>query len=170
MKKLKTWQLVLLIVFYPVGIIYLIIWLCNKNKKAMPQYNYSHKPTQSIKFDTSKLPVVRDFHTKVVGVTFGNDDGSSRQDIIRKCNIGDDLVLKPTPSKEFPESIGVFTVDGKQLGNLNADLSNEIHKEYRENFMSVVIANITGGGDYNYGCNLHIIIYGAKDTQGAIKI
>lgn len=32
MKKLKTWQFVLLIIFYPVGIIYFIVWLCNRNK------------------------------------------------------------------------------------------------------------------------------------------
>lgn len=33
MKKLKTWQLVLLIIFYPVGIVYFIVWLCNRNKQ-----------------------------------------------------------------------------------------------------------------------------------------
>lgn len=32
MKKLKTWQFVLLIIFYPIGIIYFIVWLLNKNK------------------------------------------------------------------------------------------------------------------------------------------
>lgn len=32
MRKLKTWQLVLLIIFYPVGLVYFIIWLCKKNK------------------------------------------------------------------------------------------------------------------------------------------
>ena len=33
MKKLKTWQLVLLIIFYPVGIVYFIVWLCNRKKQ-----------------------------------------------------------------------------------------------------------------------------------------
>lgn len=38
MKKLKTWQKVLLIICYPVGIVYFIIWLCNRNKvQAVPQ-------------------------------------------------------------------------------------------------------------------------------------
>ncbi len=36
MRKLKTWQLVLLIIFYPAGIVYFIYWLCNKDKKAAP--------------------------------------------------------------------------------------------------------------------------------------
>lgn len=33
MRKLKTWQLVLLIIFYPVGLVYLIVWLCKRNKQ-----------------------------------------------------------------------------------------------------------------------------------------
>lgn len=32
MKKLKPWQIVLLVVFYPVGIVYFIVWLCKRNK------------------------------------------------------------------------------------------------------------------------------------------
>lgn len=36
MKKLKAWQIVLLIIFYPVGIVYLIVWLINKNKHSTP--------------------------------------------------------------------------------------------------------------------------------------
>ena len=36
MKKLKTWQKVLLIIFYPVGIVYFIVWLCKRNKGATP--------------------------------------------------------------------------------------------------------------------------------------
>lgn len=34
MKKLKTWQIVFLVIFYPIGIIYLIVWLCNQGKKT----------------------------------------------------------------------------------------------------------------------------------------
>lgn len=36
MKKLKTWQKVLLIICYPVGIVYFIIWLCNRSKAQAP--------------------------------------------------------------------------------------------------------------------------------------
>lgn len=35
LKKLKPWQIVLLVIFYPVGIVYLIIWLCKRNKKPV---------------------------------------------------------------------------------------------------------------------------------------
>lgn len=143
MKKLKSWQIILLVIFYPVGIVYFIIWLCNRNKKLAA-------PSRSI---------VRDFNSKVVGVTFGNDDGTSRQEIIKACNPGDDLILKPVPTTEYPDAIGVFTKSGKQLGHINAELAAELKSDYPNNPMSVTVNKITGGGDKTYGCNIHIIIY-----------
>lgn len=143
MKKLKPWQIILLVIFYPVGIVYFIIWLCKRNKKPAA-------PSRSI---------VRDFNSKVVGVTFGNDDGTSRQEIIKSCNPGDDLILKPVPTTEYPDAIGVFTKSGKQLGHINAELAAELKSDYPNNPMSVTVNNITGGGDKTYGCNIHIIIY-----------
>ena len=147
MKKLKTWQLVLLIIFYPVGLVYFIIWLCKRNGSGASTV----KP--------SKLTVIRDFNTKVVGVTFGNDDGTSRQGIIKKCKAGEDIILKPIPTEEYPDAIGVFNKRGEQLGHLNAELAAEMKEKYPTNPMSVTINNITGGDDKSYGCNLHIIIY-----------
>ena len=45
MKKLKTWQFILLIIFYPIGIIYFIVWLMNRNKavnsNSVSECNYS---------------------------------------------------------------------------------------------------------------------------------
>lgn len=143
MKKLKPWQIILLVIFYPVGIVYFIIWLFKRNKKPVV-------PARSI---------VRDFNSKVVGVTFGNDDGTSRQEIIKTCNPGDDLILKPVPTMEYPDAIGVFTKSGKQLGHINAELAAELKGDYPNNPMSVTVNNITGGGDKTYGCNIHIIIY-----------
>lgn len=147
MKKLKTWQIVLLVIFYPVGIVYFIVWLCKRNKKS-----------DAVSVVPSRA-VVRDFNTKVVGVTFGNDDGSSRQEIIKACKPGDDIIFKPVPTAEYPDAIGVFNKKGQQLGHLGADLAADLKNNYPNNPMSVTITDITGGGDKNYGCNLHIIIY-----------
>lgn len=44
MKKLKTWQLVLLIIFYPVGIAYFIYWLCKR--KSTPQIDTHYQQPQ----------------------------------------------------------------------------------------------------------------------------
>lgn len=147
MKKLKPWQIVLLVIFYPVGIVYFIVWLCKRNKDGASA------------IDPSKQNVIRDFNTKVVGVTFGNGDGSSRQAIIKNSKAGDDIILKPVPTVEYPDAIGVFNKNGQQLGHISAELAAEMKNKYSTNPMSVTINSITGGGDKNYGCNLHIIIY-----------
>ena len=116
-------------------------------------------PADAPRIDSNKLKVARDFYSKVVGVTFGNEDGTSRQEIIRSCKEGDDLILKPVPTKEYPEAIGVFTNSGKQLGHITAELARELKDKYSSNLMKVTVAGVTGGGDKTYGCNLHIVIY-----------
>lgn len=150
MKKLQTWQLVLLIVFYPIGIIYFIVWLCKRNKQ----------PAGAVRVDSSKLTILTEFHTKVVGVSFNNNDGTSRQDIIKSCKVGDDIIFKPVPTKEYPDAIGVFNAHGKQLGHLTAELASELKNKYPTNPMKAVVAGITGGENgKNYGCNLKLTIY-----------
>lgn len=156
MKKLKAWQIVLLVIFYPVGLVYLVVWLCKRNKQPTAP---SAAPAGAANIDVNKLVVERDFHTKVVGVTFNNDDGTSRQAIIESCKPGEDIILKPVPTKEYPDAIGVFNKKGQQLGHLGAELASEIKTKWGHNPMSITIAALTGGGDRAYGCNLHIIIY-----------
>ena len=153
-KKLKGWQIILLIIFYPIGILYLIVKLASKSTTPKaPESEISH-------FDLSKAEVECDFHSKVVGVTFKNDDGSDRQKIISKCKAGDDIIFKPVPTKQYPNAIGVFNTKGEQLGHLKADLALELKEKYPTNPMQVTIANITGGSTgASYGCNIHIIIY-----------
>lgn len=155
MKKLKGWQIALLVIFYPVGIVYLLVWLLNRSKTNTDAT--AAQCENAVK--ASDLRVLRDFRTKIVGVTFGNDDGSSRQKIIAGCKIGQGVVFRPMNDPQHPESIGVFTENGQQLGHLAADLSQELREKYSQNPMQAEIENITGGDGYNYGCNLHITIY-----------
>lgn len=155
MKKLKGWQIALLVIFYPVGIVYLLVWLVNRSKT-----NTDAPATQGKNaVKASDLRVLRDFRTKIVGVTFGNADGSSRQKIIANCKVGQGVVFRPMNDPQHPESIGVFTENGQQLGHLAADLARDMRDKYPQNPMRAEIASITGGGDYNYGCSIHITIY-----------
>ena len=113
--------------------------------------------------------VIRDFHTKVVGVTFGNPDGSSRQAYISNLKPNQDLVLRPVPTAQYPDAIGVFTLDGKQLGLINEELAAEIKYKYPMNFMQVTVSSITGGNGKNYGCNIHVIIYGEVSSPAPVQ-
>ncbi len=160
-KKLKGWQVALLIIFYPIGILYLIVKYASKTTTPQSDTSTDENSENEVShFDLSKAEIERDFYSKVVGVTFKNSDGSDRQKIISKCKVGDDIIFKPVPTKQYPDAIGVFTTKGKQIGHVKADLALELKEKYPTHPMQVTIANITGGNDgTNYGCNLHIIIY-----------
>lgn len=112
-----------------------------------------------------QLEVLTDFYTKVVGVTFNNDDGSSRQKNIAACKAGQGVIFRPVAVKGHPEAVAVFTESGKQLGNLNAELAAKLRTEYPFNPMQATIAEVTGGtgSKPTYGCNLHLIIYKAQN-------
>lgn len=167
MKKLKTWQIVLMIIFYPIGICYMIYWLYQKYEAnrataqtSAPTSKFAPQKESPTRFDMSKAKVLRDFHTKVAGVTFLNADGSKRQDIIRSLPVGSDVVFRPMAMKDHPEAIGVFTTSGKQIGFLGKQLAIEMRDKYAQNPMSAVVAGINGGEEgKSLGCNLHIIIY-----------
>jgi hypothetical protein len=74
------------------------------------------------------------FHTKLAGVQFVNDDGSSRQDLIQRyCHAGTRLTLKrEAANNSDPNAIGVWVpTSGQgqkpvQIGHLNRTDANEI--------------------------------------------
>ena len=128
-------------------------------------YNFLFK-----KRPTSKATAPIDFenrdpdnviHSKVVGVTFSNDDGTSRQIAIRCCREGDQLLLKHMPTKKNPEALGVFTVQGRQLGYLRKELAMDLLSGVGKFNALVLVENITGGSDgkETLGCNVQIKIY-----------
>lgn len=71
----------------------------------------------------------RTFATKVVGVTRKNVDDRSRQDVIRDCVIGDDVLLVPEPDNPVdPDAIAVYRSNGHQIGYLDARLAGEVSR------------------------------------------
>ncbi len=96
--------------------------------------------------------------TKVVGVTYKNDDGSSRQRILASCHIGDEIALRPFTYRGAP-AYAVWSPHG-QIGNLSADLARDIDANFGDCITQCTIATVTGGTDgLYYGCNLIIKVY-----------
>ena len=97
--------------------------------------------------------------TKIVGVTFKNEDGTSRQELLSELSEGDTLSLKDTFSDKYPEAIGVFNSYGEQLGNLKKDLALKL-REMDGDFecFDVKVLEITGGDDRSFGCNIEITL------------
>lgn len=97
MKKLKTWQIVLLVIFYPIGICVWIyrVWKKNKLKRDAATAAVARREAKE-REDAARLEAWRaeraareTLKFKVVGVTFKNEDGKSRQTLLRKLHFGD---------------------------------------------------------------------------------
>ena len=104
--------------------------------------------------------LVRSFHTRVVGVTYDNDDGSSRQEALSCCLRGEPVGFYWHDFRGSPACAVIS--DHGQIGYLSADLAEDLYYDYQDDRFSLVahISDITGGYDgYSYGCNLLVSIY-----------
>lgn len=117
-------------------------------------------------YDSHEL--LKSFITKVVGVSYPNDDGSSRQEILSSCLPGEPVWLSWHTFNGAP-ACAVMS-DYGQIGYLKADLAADLHADYVawdvNNIIvfSSTISDITGGEKgLSYGCNIRIDIY--KDTD-----
>jgi len=64
----------------------------------------------------------RVFFTQVHGILHKNSDGSSRQQIIRQCQPGEELVLVPEPTNAYDaNAVKICRQNGQQLGYWQAD-------------------------------------------------
>lgn len=169
MKKLKTWQIVLLVIFYPIGICVLIyrIWKKNKLKQereAAALARQEAKEREEAKKraeDERRLSEIREemrlyeeITFKITGVTFKNPDGHSRQAILGRLkhekypfNCGSvDLEFREYEFDGEP-AVGVFLA-GEQVGNIaKDDLPRFLSRKDR--FDKCTMYDVVGGGRIN---------------------
>jgi hypothetical protein len=98
-------------------------------------------------------------YTKVVGVTYDNDDGTNRQLIISELKYNSIINLKRDYSNLYdPNAIMVVNLSGEQIGFLSRDLASQLAPLIDQGSqIHVEISQLTGGGDYSRGVN--ILIY-----------
>ena len=72
----------------------------------------------------SRAPLVIFNKVRIVGVSFDNEDGSSRQFILSGLRCNDEVKIKRNPSAEYPARISVYTSDLRCIGALSAEMSN----------------------------------------------
>jgi hypothetical protein len=97
-------------------------------------------------------------------VTFRNDDGANRQEIITRCRVGERLKLVRWPYHEFdPGAIAVMRQNGEQLGFIPehvsraGDSSGLAQRMDSGTAYQCRISDITGGGpSMSYGVNIEI--------------
>ena len=151
MRKLKTWEIVLLVIFYPVGICVLIYRLVKKSKLKRERE------------EARRASLDRRIY-RVVGVTFDNDDGPARnrQEILREI-----AAEEPHPRAftlevydfEGEPAVGVF-YHGEQVGNIaKKDLPDVL--PLMDRYAGLSDFSVTGGGDK---CGLEIAVYFKKSA------
>lgn len=102
------------------------------------------------------------FHTKVVGVTYPTTQGgcSTRQEALVCMRRKDTLSVEYFDYNGEPAYRVVLDRNYSDIGNLSADLAEEIYKKYKDCAIKVVDWEITGGDDgRNYGCNIELAFY-----------
>jgi hypothetical protein len=107
---------------------------------------------------------VRHFHTKIVGVTHKNADGSDRQRIIKKCGLFERLTLDHEESNPHdPNAVRVCRPNGQQLGYLSADLAPEIVSKSKKGYrFGVFIKDITGGKRKGHSLGVNLLVIQAE--------
>jgi hypothetical protein len=103
---------------------------------------------------------VRHFHTKIVGVTHQNSDGTDRQNVIRRCGLFENLALDHEEHNPHDSNaVRVCRINGQQLGYLNSGLAAEIVEKSESGYhFAVFIKDLTGGRNgQSVGVNLLIV-------------
>lgn len=148
LRKKNLWINILLMLctYFIWLIVYIVIYIKNKDYISMTRHPEIYANNNNL----------RCIHSKIVGVTFKNEDGTSRQNYLNKIGLYDELKLVIYEYKPGLEAVGVF-YKNKQLGNINADLVDELIDIINNNELISVIAEPTGGENKTKGCNISII-------------
>ncbi len=121
----------------------------------------------------ANMTPVSTFHTKVVGVTYRNSDGSDRQQIIRnliqngQLRVGTELQLIPEPTNPYDSNcIQVVTMNGLQIGNLSREVAANVAPAMKAGSVyKAQVSTLTGGGiSYAAGVNIQITCYDRPST------
>jgi hypothetical protein len=108
---------------------------------------------------------LRHHFAKVSGVTFPNDDGSERQEIIRDCRAGESLTLRHDPSNRYsPFAIQVLRQNGQQIGHVPEHLAEQLCRE-REAGHAIAgrLIEVTGGTGDKEPRGVNVAVFIAAD-------
>ncbi|NMB26380.1 MAG: hypothetical protein GX986_12715, partial [Firmicutes bacterium] len=71
--------------------------------------------------------LLKPLYSKIVGVTRYNPDGTSRQDLLAQCKIGQPLRLVREPDNPVDSNaVMVLTMERKQLGYINRSIAPHV--------------------------------------------
>lgn len=110
------------------------------------------------------MPKNNFFYTKITGVTFNNENGTSRQVLLAQfSDISEDAPLELTlvrePNNPYDSNaVAIYTGTGEQLGYLNKTTNVTVAPWMDSGEHDVHAYGVlrTGGGNYSFGMNIRI--------------
>lgn len=95
-------------------------------------------------------------HSKVVGISFKNEDNTDRQSIVRNLTKGEVLTLRRDSANLFDKnSIEVITASGHKLGFINRELAKDLAPNLDKGIMiKCSVSEITGMDKPTRGVNI----------------
>lgn len=125
--------------------------LAHKPAKAAAGQQATPRATGAPAADSRIAETIR---TKVVGVTFQNDDGENRQDILSHMTGDEEIEIEKTTYNGEPAAYVKW--DNKILGYLSAELAKDLAARYPNAHYTAEILEISGGGLQTFGCNIEL--------------
>lgn len=109
------------------------------------------------------MGLLKTIDAKVVGITFKNEDGTDRQEILSFVCDGDPVVIEYYEYRGEP-AYSVSTEDGDQIGNLAKELAADIRRKYGECAFDARISELYDFDDFSkIGCRVNMDIYESED-------
>jgi hypothetical protein len=89
-----------------------------------------------------------DFRLPVVGCVYENDDGTSRQEELARCTVGERVELHREPDNPHdPSAVAVLTERGIRIGYIGANYTAWIGSKIDRGYdVEAAIEQIRGGG------------------------
>lgn len=67
------------------------------------------------------------FYSRVAGVSYPNEDGTSRQKVIRTLTVWQELILERQPEhKLYPYAVRVLVAEGRQIGYVESRAASDV--------------------------------------------
>ena len=120
-------------------------------KKSAGKENGNRTPAPAAASGGRILDTIR---TKVVGVTFNNEDGENRQDILSRMSGSEDITVEKYTYNGEPAAYVKW--GDKVIGNLSAELARDLARKYPKARYTAEILEISGGGVQTFGCNIEL--------------
>lgn len=109
--------------------------------------------------------ITETIRTKIVGVTYENEDGENRQDILSRMTGDEDIIVEKYTYNGEPAAYVKW--GDKVLGNLSAELAKDLERKYPKARYTAEILEISGGGVQTFGCNIELDIIVDEPKQTA---